>query len=418
MNYVIIGASAAGLTSAETIREIDGSSKITVVSDEAEQLYSRCLLTYLISGKIKEDGLKFKEADFFKKNNIDIITANGAESIDPKKKEVLLKDKKRIKFDKLLIATGASPKKLGIPGEDLKGVFGLRTIKDAEGIISMLDNVKNVAISGGGLIGLRDAYALKARGKKVTVIVKSPQVLSQMLDKEGADILEKKLTANGIQIKKGVAALEITGKNKVEGIVLDNKEKLPCELVIVGKGVVPNTALLEGTNIKVDKGIIVDDNLRTTHTDIYAAGDVAATQDIAKGNLALNAIWPVAVEQGKVAGLNMAGKKTQYDGSLGMNSVDFFDWPAISIGITKPKEKGFEELKAVDAGNSVYKKIILKDDIIKGMVFIGKVDNAGVIGILIKKKVNVSDVKHLLLKDGFDYAKILPLMEGEEYQYI
>jgi len=124
MQYVIIGASAAGLTSAETIREIDGSSKITVVSDEAEQLYSRCLLTYLISGKITEDGLKFKEADFFKKNNIDIITANGAESIDPKKKEVLLKDKKKIRFDKLLIATGASPKKLGIPGEDLKGVFG------------------------------------------------------------------------------------------------------------------------------------------------------------------------------------------------------------------------------------------------------------------------------------------------------
>lgn len=420
MNFCIIGGSAAGISAAEAIRSVDKKSKITVISDETLALYSRCLLTYLISGKIKKEKLKFKNEDFYKANNIEAILGKRAARLDLKKKEVMLEDKKAIKFDKLLIATGAAPKKTGIPGEELVGVLGLRTIKDAEAIISMLDSVKKVAILGGGLIGLRDAYALKTRGKDVTVIVKSPQVLSQMLDKDGADLIEKKLSQNGIKIMKGLAAAQIVGKGKVEGIVLDNKEKLDCQLVIIGKGVAPNIDITKGTDIKVKRGIAVDKNLMTSRKDVYAAGDVAETYDLAKEERALNAIWPCAVEQGKIAGLNMAGEKKEYDGSLSMNSIDFFDLSAISFGLTKPKIDGFEELKTVDSDNYVYKKIVLKDNLVKGMVLIGKVENAGVIGILAKKKINVKDVKDDLLKDNFDFAKIMPLMEahlGDRFQY-
>ena len=411
MNYVIIGASAAGINCAESIRDIDRKSKITVISDEEYPLYSRCLLTYLISGRIKKDGLKFKEEDFYKKNNIETILGKRANKLDLKKKEVILEDKNPVKFDKLLIATGASPKKLGIPGEELKGVFGLRTIKDAGSIISMLDSVKKAVILGGGLIGLRDAYALNAQGKSVSVVVKSPQVLSQMLDREGAALIEKRLVRNGIEVMKGLSATKVLGKDKVEGILLDNEEKLECELVIIGKGVTPNSDIVKGTGIEVNWGILVDKNLKTSRRDVYAAGDVAETYDIAREETNVNAIWPCAVEQGKIAGLNMAGRIVEYDGSLGMNSIDFFDLPAISMGITKPKKKGYEEIKTLDDKNFVYKKIVLKDNIIRGFVLIGKVENAGVIGILAKKKINAKDIKSDLLKDNFDYAKILPLIK-------
>jgi len=418
MTYVIIGGSAAGVSAAEAIRSVDKKAKITVISDEKLQLYSRCLLTYLIAGKIQKNQLLFKDKDFYKTNKIELISGVKAQNLDLKKKEVFLADKKKIKFDKLLIATGAAPKKLGIPGEELKGVFGLRSISDAEAIISMLDSVKNVVILGGGLIGLRDAYSLGMRGKKASVIVKSPQVLSQMLDKEGARIIEKRLSDNGIEIKKGLSAKKIIGKTKVEAVELDNGQKLECQMVIIGKGVTPNLDIIKGTGIKTNWGILVDNNLKTSCKDVYAAGDIAEGYDIAKEEPNVNAIWPVAIRQGEIAGLNMAGEKIDYKGSLGMNSIEFFDLPTISMGITKPKKAGYEELKTSDTNRNVYKKIILKDDIIKGMVLISDVENAGVYNILARRRINLSGIKDILLKDNFDYAKVIPLIRENRDKFV
>lgn len=410
--YVIIGGSAAGISACEGVREADKKGTITLISDEALPLYSRCLLTYLIAGKIDKDGIRFKNADFYKANNIELIQNQKAVEIDIKAGEVKLSGGKSVKFDKLLIATGGSPKKVGIPGEDKKGVFSLRNIKDADGIISMLDGVKTAVILGGGLIGLRDAYALRLKGKSVKVIVKSPQILSQMLDKDAADIIETKLASEGIEIMKGLQASEITGKDIVSGIALDNGKKISCELVIIGKGVAPNTDLAKAAKIKVASGIVVNEYMQSSEKNIYASGDVAEAIDITRNEARVNAIWPVAVEQGKIAGLNMAGKKTQYEGSSMMNATDFFGLATISIGVTKPKGSGYEELTRVDTKHNVYKKIVLKNNVICGLILINKVQNAGVYGVLIKKKVDVSSLKDQLLDYNFDYAKILPLVKG------
>ena len=409
MKYLIIGGSAAGVTACETIRKYDKKSFITLISDEEFPLYSRCLLTYLIAGSIDEPKLHFKDKDFYEKNNIKTYLGKKAVSIDAKKKVVFLKDGTKLSFDKLLIATGATPKSVDTPGVNKKGVLTIRKIDDARAIIDLLGKVKKVAVLGGGLIGLRDAYALRQRDKEVVVVVKSPQVLSQMVDMDAAGIIASLLEKNGIKIMAGVAAEEIRGKESVEDILLDNGEKLACQLVIIGKGVKPNTELASSAGLNVKDGIVVDEFLQTSDKNIFAAGDVAETYDIARESKRINALWPCAVEQGEIAGLNMTGKKGVYDGSLSMNSVDFFGLGCISMGITKPKEEGYEIISKRDKNS--YRKFVLKENKIVGMVLVGDVKPAGVIGILIRSKVDISVVKDILLDDNFDYAKIMPLVK-------
>lgn len=421
MNFVIIGGSAAGIACAETIRKYDKRSKVTVISDETFPLYSRCVLTYLIAGSADESKLYFKDKNFYKDNNIETYLGKKAVSIDPKKKKVSLEDKTEIQYDKLMLATGASPKLVDVPGTGKRGVFTIRKLDDARAIINMLDKVKQVAVLGGGLIGLRDAYALSLRQKEVTVMVKSPQVLSRMIDLAAAGIIADTFKNNGIKIMTGVAAKEIVGGESVEGIVLDNGEKIKCQLVIIGKGVKPNTELAECCGLKVEAGIVVDKFLRTSDENIFAGGDVAQTFDIAREAKRINAIWPCAVEQGEVAGLNMLGKDTTYNGSLSMNSVDFFGLGCISMGVTNSRKEEYEVISKKGAG--IYKKVVLKENRIVGAIFVGDVKPAGVVAGLIKNWVDVSKIKHKLLADNFDYAKIIPLIaeyqekfKQEEYQ--
>ncbi|PIU42051.1 MAG: NAD(P)/FAD-dependent oxidoreductase [Candidatus Omnitrophica bacterium CG07_land_8_20_14_0_80_42_15] len=416
MRYCIIGGSAAGTSACEMIRGIDKKADITLITDEKFALYSRCLLSYLLAGSINEDKLKFKEKDFFERNKIEALLGVRVEKIDSKKRELGLSNKKKVTFDRLLIATGARPKEMGIPGEDKKGVFALRTIEDARGILNRSNKgVKRVAILGGGLIGMRDAYALGHKGFDIKVIVKSGQILSQMMEKEGAEIIEAHIKKFGVDVMKGLAATEILGKDEVSGIILDNGNKLDCELVIVGKGVAPNIELAKDIGLATKEGIIADDYLAASQDGIWTAGDVCEAKDLVTGEKTVNALWPCAVEQGRVAALNMAGKKTKYEGSQSMNSLDLFGLSTISIGVTKPKGAGYEILTSKTENS--YKRLVIKGDILWGMTLVGKVENAGVYGILIRNKINISDYKKILLRDDFNYAKILPLIKKEAQKF-
>ncbi|MFB0528092.1 MAG: NAD(P)/FAD-dependent oxidoreductase, partial [bacterium] len=261
----------------------------------------------------------------------------------------------------------------------------------------------------------RAAYSLHARNKEVKVIVKSNQVLSQMLDRGAANFIRKKIEQKGIEVMTGLAAVEFLGGKGVTGVVLDDGRRVDCELVVVGKGVRPNLELVKGTEIKTDYGIIVDDHLQTNLPNIYAAGDVAQAKDLITGQSTINALWPCAVAQGRVAGLNMAGKRLKYDGSVAMNSIEFFGLPVISMGVTRPKEKEYEQLVKEDEKNFVYKKVVLRKNRLQGIILVNKIEQAGVMGILMRKKVDVSPIKGILLEDRFDFAKILPIIKkGKE----
>jgi nitrite reductase (NADH) large subunit len=408
MRYVIIGGSAAGVSAIEAIRSLDHSSQIELFTDEELPLYSRVLLTYYIAGAISKEELHFRSPEFFKENNVTPHLGERVKTVSPDSKSIGTEDGKSHSFDKLLIATGSSPKTLNMPGVDKEGVCGLRNMEHAQKIINHSGKTEVTCILGGGLIGLRDGYALAARGLKVKMIVKSNRVLSQMLDEESSAMVQERLQEHGIEIRTGRDAVEILGKGSVEGIMLDNGEKIRCQMVIIGKGVDPNVGLVSSTGIEVREGIVADENMRTSVPDIYVAGDVAETFDISRGRTSINAIWPCAFEQGRIAGLNMAGQEARYVGSFRINSLDIYGLPAISMGVTRPDGDGLQEVTR--RTRDTYRKLVLEDGRIVGAILVGGIQKAGFLSTLLRKKVDVSDYVAFLMSDRFNVADLLPLM--------
>ncbi|MBU3958804.1 MAG: FAD-dependent oxidoreductase, partial [Candidatus Omnitrophica bacterium] len=303
--YIIIGNSAAGIAAVEAIRKRDKESKIVVISDEDYPAYCRCLISYYLAQDIKEEKILYRPESFYKENNIELLLNKKVSKVDPRKNRVIFEDKNQLGYDYLLIATGASSKfPQDIPGIKKRGVFGLRTMKDINDIQGLLPITKTACVLGGGLVGLKAAYALRKRGVQIKVVVKSKQVLSQMLDFEAACLLQQRLEENGIEIILGQDVKEIIGEGEIKAVKLDSGKVYGCSLIMVGKGVAPNTDLIKETQIKINEGIIASALLQTNISNIYTAGDVCESFDLVLGRLCVNALWPVAVEQGRIAGAN------------------------------------------------------------------------------------------------------------------
>ena len=415
MRYVIIGGSAAGISAVEAIRSVDQISPIELFSGEGTPFYSRVLLSYYIAGAITKEELHFRPLEFFSENKVTAHLGQRVERVLPDSKSIRMEDGREYPFDRLLIATGSSPKRLDIPGKDKKGVVVMRHIDHAQEIVNRLEQMKTACVLGGGLIGLRTGYALSVRGVKVKIIVKSSHVLSQMLDKESAEMIQGTMRQHGIDIRTGRDAVEIVGKESVEGVILDDGERINCQLIVVGKGVEPNVGFISSTQIKVREGIVADETMMTNLPDIYVAGDVAETFDLSTGRMGVNAIWPCAFEQGRVAGLNMAGKKVKYDGSFRMNSLDFYGLPVISMGITRIDGNAFQQVQRKT--ENTYRKLVLRDGCIVGAILVGQVQKAGILTTLLKKRVNVSDYVPFLMGNRINFADLLPLMKGNKERF-
>jgi len=419
--FVLIGNSAAGIAALEAIRGRDRDVKITVISDEDYPAYCRCLISYYLAGDLKEEKISYRTERFYRDNNIELLLNKKVTRVDPKKNRIIFLDRSQLGYDVLLIATGSSPKfPENIKGIKKKGIFALRTIKDSQDISGLLPVTKAACILGGGLVGLKAAYALKKRNVDVKVIIRSNQVLSQMLDFEAAGFLQRRLEENGIEIILGQDACEVIGEGDIRAVKLDSGKALGVSLIIVGKGVSPNIALVKDTEIKINQGIIADNRMQTNIPNIYTAGDCCESFDLAQGSYSINALWPVAIEQGKIAGANMIGGNITYDGSLGMNSIEFFGVPVISLGIHKIKEgdSSFELLKVSDHKRNIYKKLILKDNLLVGAILVGQISNSGVFLRLIREKINVASFKDELLRENFGYPRILDLVNEKEQIYV
>ncbi len=415
--FVIIGNSAAGLSAIGSLRQYDKTSRVIMISKEPHRPYSRCLLSYYLAGEIAKDRIWIVREDYYKRNGVTPITGVEVSSVDPSNKQVKLSGGRKIGYDNLLIASGASAKLAKVKGVEKKGVFVLRTLDDAEGIIAMLPQVKQVAVLGGGLIGMKAAYALRRRGLKVRVVVKSSHIFSQMLDEESSDMMREHLAKKGIEISTGLEAVTIDGDEQVKGVELDDSSRIECQLVIIGKGVSPNIDFAK-RQVASNVGILADENLATNKPGIYAAGDVAETFDLFERKKTVNAIWPAAIRQGKIAALNMLGKTDHYEGSYGMNSVDFFDLPVISFGLTEAPDDSFEELIQADFNRSIYRKVIVKDDRIFGGIFVNDIARHGILLHLGLQRVDISDIKSILVDEYFDYGKVMPLIKRQMENFI
>lgn len=412
MNVVIIGNSAAGTAAIEAIRKHDRQSTIIQLTDEAQPLYSRCLLSYYLAGTIGKEQLLFRDNNFHQTMDVQLHADAGfrVETIDAEGQRVTCRNGESFPYDKLLIATGASAKLPDSIPRDVSGIYVLRNLDDAQTIKENLDNVKKAIVLGGGLIGIKAATALSARGIHTTVVIRSHRVLSQMMDFDAALIISGRLKESGIDILHGTGIDEVRTENGVfTGVVTNGKQELDAQLLIAAKGVTPNTGLIEGTGIEKNWGIKTDTYMQTSRENIYAAGDVAETFDIAIENYTVNALWTCAIQQGRTAGLNIAGKPLAYNGAIGMNSLNIADISVISFGVTAPKDESqYRILTRNLPHQNLYKKVVIgSDNRIKGLILVGKNENAGVLLSLIQQKVDVSSFEDELLEDEFSFGSML-----------
>lgn len=417
--YLIIGNSAAGVAACEAIRKKSAGDKVTIISDEDSPAYCRCLISYYLAGDVKGKDVVYRPESFYKKNAIELVLNKKVVGIECGKGFVRCADKTEYGFDSLLIATGASPRLPKIKGIDKSGVFTFRTMKDAGDIAGFLPAAGSACVLGGGLVGLKAAYALHKRGARVKVIVKSDHVLSQVLDREAAGIIQKRLEDNGIEIIFGHDVAEVAGDERVKAVALDSGKVITSSLLIVCKGVSPNTGLVGGTDIKVKTGIVADSSLCTSVPSVYAAGDVCECYDIARGENAVNALWTVAVEQGKAAGANMCGAGVPYDGSFGMNSLEFFGLQTVSLGVYDVRDdSAFEQVRVRLPKAGIYKKFVLKDNVLVGSVLAGDVKNSGLFLRLIRDRVDVTPFKDRLGAENFSFPEIKDYVKDTERMYV
>lgn len=395
---IIIGNSAAALGVLNSISKGNGNYSVEIVSKEYGAAYSRVLLPYYISDRIGKENLFIRDKDFYKSKNCVLTDGCEVVRIEPKKNILHTSNGKKKEFDKLVIATGGLPNFPNIKGVELKGVFGIRDIEDAEELKKNVAGKKSAVFIGGGLISIQTAKALRELGLEITVIISSNRVLSQILNESGAKIIEREVKWRGFKIKKNSNVSEIVGKEYVESVRLESGEEIGADCVIVGKGVVPNANLIKGSGIKKDWGIIVDNQMRTNVENIFAAGDVAQVQDvIEKDKSYCYGTWPEAVFQGEIAGSNIIGVEKNYDGGLSMNTYNLYDWLITSIGKRNDEDAEDLTIKKKD----VYRKFLLKENKLIGATIVERMNknlsrDIGLIQMMIRKRMDVRFIEKFL----------------------
>lgn len=419
MKYVIIGSGFAGLWAIDGIREIDKNNPITLISQE--EAYSRPLISYYLGARVTADRMLYRNETFFMNNKVEFRQGVKVKKLEVMQKIVILENNEQVNYDKLLIATGGTPIFPPIKGKESKGVFTFTTFKDAQLIKQYIqDNkVTSVVVLGGGLIGLKATEALMDLHIKVTVVELADRILSATFDRKASGMIENALKqANCDVITKDTIDNIVNANNRVTGVELKSKKQLECQMVIVAIGVKPNLDLVKDTPIKVNRGIIVNQYLQTNINDVYAAGDVAEFEGW------VIAILPIATRHGRIAGMNMAGKNKIYEGGTPKNAIELGGIPTISVGLTDPKENinEYEILEKINTRENSYRKIVLKDNIIVGAIFVNDIDRAGIFTGLIRDRVDVKSFKDNILKDDFglvslprDYRK-KTLIEGPVFE--
>jgi NAD(P)H-nitrite reductase large subunit len=375
--------------------------------------YSLCGLPDFLSGQISMEILNRLDSDFFSKNNINIIFGKEATKVDFSKKFVHLKNNtknksdEKLKFDKLLIAIGSKPILPKISGLNKKKVYTVSNLESCKSIIRGLKKAKKIAIIGGGFIGIECAQALRQRKKEIIVIEALNRILANMFDKELSNIVQEKLEKLGINFILNNQVNDILGKNEVDGIKLKDR-KIDCDMVILAAGFKPNVDIVKNSKIKINHGIIINEFMESNIKDIFAAGDVAESFDYIYGKPGLKATWSNAVEQGHVAGLNIAGNKCRYSGFQSYNIVHINDKPFLSMGNVSNLPKNCTELvsRSIDS----FRKVFIQNNKILGLEFYGDMTNSGHLFSLINKESDIEGYNTKLLSNYFQY------LEKEKWQ--
>ncbi|MFC2073081.1 NAD(P)/FAD-dependent oxidoreductase [Chloroflexota bacterium] len=408
IKHIIIGSGPAALSAVDKIRSLNEDDEIKIVSRENNLPYSPAILPHLLAGRTTEDDIWLRDKEYFRKTKVTFASGKEVTQVLPENKQVVYRDGDVDEYDNLLIASGAEPATLPIKGLNEDGFLNFHTLDDYYGLNRMLEGGTEVAILGAGMVAMELAMALAEKGNKVKVIGRG-RPLRAYFDEQAGGYIRDIFVNNGVQITTGKNIREV--KIYRQGIEVDcvDGDVFKADLLVSCLGVRPRLALLEGSGIRVNQGILVDNQMRTNLENIYAAGDVAEAPDFFYKRPGISAVLPSAIAQGKVAGANMAGEKCNYEGWISMNLLNIFENSAFSVGITMPKDDDGEMFEEKDDGKRYFKRLITRDNKIFGAMFVNVELDPGVILYLIEKRVDIGAYKEVLFEQPKEISRWLML---------
>ncbi|MFC6650966.1 FAD-dependent oxidoreductase [Paenibacillus rhizoplanae] len=358
-HYVIVGGGVSAVHAAKAIRDQDAESEISILGEESGLPYNRIKLTKGLFTDLHSEKVLIKKEKWYRDNRITVKTSTRIQSVDPERQTVETEDGQCVEYHKLLLCMGAKNRALSIEGAGLANVHTIRGLSDADRLKDSLKDGSRVTVIGGGVQGIETAWALHEAGHPVTVVEAAPSLMGRQLDSYSSNRLKETLEQSGVKVMLQAGVSSIKGTDSVTGVTLKDGSSFPCDHVVYSIGIVPNTDLVNGSNIEVGQGIIVNEHLQTSDPNIYAAGDVAEYGGLVEG------LWGGAIEQGKIAGSNMADTLTVYRRAVPVTLFNAFGSSLFAIGGT---DERFCDRTVCGEENSAYTRIFVTDSIITGAI--------------------------------------------------
>ncbi|MEC2941059.1 FAD-dependent oxidoreductase [Bacillus cereus] len=359
-NFVIIGSGVAAVNAAKTIREYDKGSNIFIFGEEPSLPYKRIKLSKDLYSDLHSEKVLIKKKKWYQDNHISVFINTKVVKINTDEQFIVTSNEAVFSYHKLLICTGANNRRLEINGINKKNIFTIRDMKEADELKGHLEDKESVVTIGGGVQGLETAWSILKAGKKVSIVEVAPLLMRRQLDTKSSLLLKRKIEKEGVKVYLNTSIDSILGKESVTGIKMNDNSQINCDSIVYSIGVTPNTKLVHDTAIKLNRGIVVDEEMRTNIDSVYAAGDVAEVNNEIEG------LWGTALEQGRVAGSNMVSKTAIYKKEIPTTIFNAFNVSLFSIGVVN--EKQCDTTIVEEDGKEKYTRLFIKDNKIVGVI--------------------------------------------------
>lgn len=406
--YLIVGGGVAGTTAAEVIRKLDPEGGIIIVSEEPYRFYSRVMLSkpQFFLGQIAFDRIWLKTEEWYLENMITLLKGRIVVRLDPEENSVLLDDGAKIRFDKLLVATGTCSRKWGVIGAQKRGVHYLRTLDDAIGVMNAVKTAKRAVIIGGGFVSFEMCEMLRLAGLEVEVIIRERYFWEPLLDETSGRMVERALEKSGIKITRDTVIDHVVGDDTVEGVAFKDGSRTTCDMIIAGIGVFCTADWVQQGGVEIGRGgVLANEYLETSRHDVWACGDAVEYQDVVLGERTQIATWFNAQMQGRTAATNMTGKRKVFRMVSTMTAHAFgIDVSFVGSPMLLP---GRQAVYRGDAAGDSFAKLVLKGKELIGATLINRSAEIGPLVHLIEKDVDVSGKLDKLADPSFDLESIV-----------
>ncbi|HDX9493820.1 NAD(P)/FAD-dependent oxidoreductase [Bacillus thuringiensis] len=359
-NFVIIGSGVAAVNAAKTIREYDKGSNIFIFGEELSLPYKRIKLSKDLYSDLHSEKVLIKKKKWYQDNHISVFINTKVVKINTDEQFIVTSNEAVFSYHKLLICTGANNRRLEINGINKKNIFTIRDMKEADELKGHLEDKESVVTIGGGVQGLETAWSILKDGKKVSIVEVAPLLMRRQLDTKSSLLLKRKIEKEGVKVYLNTSIDSILGKESVTGIKMNDNSQINCDSIVYSIGVTPNTKLVHDTAIKLNRGIVVDEKMRTNIDSVYAAGDVAEVNNEIEG------LWGTALEQGRVAGSNMVSKTAIYKKEIPTTIFNAFNVSLFSIGVVNGEQ--CDTTIVEEDGKEKYTRLFIKDNKIVGVI--------------------------------------------------